>query len=285
MEYYTFENGVKLPLIGMGTYPLTGDVLKMSMLSAYKIGYRLFDTATAYNNEADIGSIIKNSDFDVRTLFITSKVSKVVLGGRRRFFYLNKKSVNKAYHESCMRLGVDKVNAYLIHSPFEDCARHYESLMNLYDDGLVDVIGVSNFNIEELLQLKKKCGRFPMMNQTEISPYNNERDLIIFCQDHGIHVQAYSPFGRGLLVQELLNDKILIEIAERYNKSVAAIVLRFIVQQGCSTIPRSSNEDRLKENYNIFDISLSKEDMSSIFRLNKNIVFSSNQINKKTFAI
>ena len=280
MQYYEFQNGTKIPMVGLGTYPLTGEALNTTIKDAVNIGYELLDTAASYNNELEIGQLIKNGVLDPKKLFITSKIHNNLLLGRRRYLHLDRKSVRSCYSDSCGKLNISKLSAYLIHQPFDGCSKHYKDLMKLYDDGNVGVIGVSNFDIRELKDLYGKCGRWPMMNQTEISPYNTQKDLIQFCRDNGILVQAYSPFGRGNLVNELLNDQLLLTIAETYKKTVGQIVLRFIVQQGVAVVARSTNHNRLKDNIDIFDFSLSEQEMESISKLNRDIVFGVNQINK-----
>ena len=257
-------------MVGLGTYPLKGDVLSATIKNAVDCGYELFDT----------GSLIKEGVLDANRVFITSKVDVNYLKGRKRYLYLNGKSIKKAYQISCANLNTQKIGAYLLHMPFDGCSKYYKDLMHLYDDGKVNIVGVSNFDIRELNELYKKCGRWPMMNQTEISPYNTQKDLIQFCQDNGILVQAYSPFGRGNLVQDIMNEKILLSIADAHGKSVGQIVLRFIVQQGVAVVARSTNHNRLKENINVFDFELTSEEMSSVSSLNRNAVFGLNQINK-----
>ena len=157
--------------------------------------------------------------------------------------------------------------------------------MNLYKQGRVKVIGVSNFNEDELLQLYDQCGEFPMINQTEISPYNTQENLVRFCQEHNILVEAYSPFGRGNIVQSLLSNEILVNIANKYKRTVGQIVLRWIVQRGIVVIARSTNRGRMLDNVNIFDFTLSEEDMCSVASLNSNLVYGVNQINKKTIRL
>ncbi len=203
-----------------------------------------------------------------------------VLLGRKRYLHLDRKSVRRCYVESCHKLHIHKLSAYLLHMPFDGCSKHYKDLMKLYDDGKVGVIGVSNFDRRELQELYNKCGRWPMMNQTEISPYNNQKELVAFCQDKGILVQAYSPFGRGNLVKELINDQVLVSIANTHGKSVGQVVLRFIVQQGIAVVARSTNRERLQQNVSVFDFDLSEEEITLISSLNRNIVFGVNQINK-----
>lgn len=280
MQYFKFENGVKIPMVGLGTYPLKGDVLSATIKDAINLGYELFDTATGYYNEQEIGDLVKEGILLPDNVFITSKIHSSILIGRKRYLYLNRKSIKKAYLESCKRLHIQKLGAYLLHMPFDGCSKHYCDLMRLYDEGRICVIGVSNFDIRELKELYKKCGRWPMMNQTEISPYNTQKELIKFCQDNGILVQAYSPFGRGNLVNELMNNKTLVTIAEAHGKSIGQIILRFITQQGVAVVARSTNHNRLKDNLNIFDFVLNEEEMLSIHTLNSNTVFGVNQINK-----
>lgn len=280
MQYYEFPNKIKMPLLGLGTYPLHGELLANTIKTAYSLGYELFDTAISYQNELEIGDLLAKEGIEADRLFVTSKVSRKVLCGQKRFLFLDRKTVKKAYGQSCKNLGLQKLGAYLIHYPFDDCSKHYCKLMELYDSGMVDVVGVSNFDIRELKELYTKCGRWPMMNQTEISPYNTQQDLIHFCKDNGILVQAYSPFGRGNLVHELMNDEVLVRIANDHQRTVGQVILRYIVQQDVSVVARSSNRERLRDNISIFDFELAENEMEAISKLNKNTVFGVNQINK-----
>lgn len=280
MVYYDFPNGVRIPMVGLGTYPLKGEILFSTIKNACDLGYELLDTAISYHNELEIGELLLKAGVNTDRLFLTSKVSKKVLCGQKRYLFLDRKTVKKAYIQSCKNLGLQKIGAYLIHYPFDDCSKHYRKLMDLYDSEMVNVIGVSNFDIRELKELYAKCGRWPMMNQTEMSPYNTQQDLIKFCEDNGILVQAYSPFGRGNLVHDLMNDEVLGRIANNHQRTVGQVILRYIVQQGVSVVARSSNRERLKENINIFDFDLTENEMAAISKLNRNTVFGVNQINK-----
>lgn len=280
MLYHEFPNEIKIPMVGLGTYPLHGDTLSYTLKNALESGYELFDTAISYQNETEIGEYFKRKGSNNDNLFFTSKVSKKVLRGQKRFLFLDRKSVKSVYKQSCENLGMNKLGAYLIHYPFDGCSKYYSKLMELFDLDMVHVIGVSNFDIRELKELYAKCGRWPMMNQTEISPYNTQQDLIAFCQDKGILVQAYSPFGRGYLVKELMADNVLVEIANNHKRTVGQVILRSIVQQGVAVVARSSNQNRIKDNINIFDFELTKEEMSSIAKMNRNAVFGKNQVGK-----
>lgn len=280
MQYHVFQNGVKIPMVGLGTFPLKGEMLSATVKDAIGLGYELLDTATGYNNELEIGALVEEGVIKTDKIFVTSKIHSSVLLGRKRYLHLDRKSVSRCYVESCRKLNVNMLSAYLLHMPFDGCSKHYKDLMKLYDDGKVGVIGVSNFDIRELQELHNKCGRWPMMNQTEISPYNNQRELIAFCQDKGVLVQAYSPFGRGNLVNEMMSDEVLVKIASAHGKSVGQIVLRFIVQQGVTVVARSTNHNRLQQNINVFDFELSEEEMFLISSLNRDVVFGVNQVNK-----
>lgn len=280
MEYFEFDNKVKIPMLGLGTFPLTGDVLETTIKNAVGLGYELIDTAVGYKNEENIGTMVRAGSINPDKVFITSKINQSTLTGRRRYLYINRKTIKRAYKDSCKNLNIKKLNAYLIHMPFNGCSKHYIDMMRLFDEGMVDVIGVSNFDIRELKELHKKCGRWPMMNQTEISPFNTQTDLIQFCQENGILVQSYSPFGRGNLVQEILSNPTLISVADNHNKTVGQVVLRFIVQQGVAVVARSTNNDRLKSNIDIFDFTLSENEMALISQLNRNVVFGANQVHK-----
>lgn len=273
-----------MPLVTLGTYPLKGEELVRVINIAIQAGYKSFDTATAYDNEQNI-SALWDSGIKRENVFITSKVNVSVLKGRRRYLWLNKKSLKKAYFNSCYRLKVDYCDSYLLHQPFKGCMKAYKELWELYDAGKVRAVGVSNFNEEELQELYNFCGRYPMINQTEISPFNSQKSLVDFCKIHNIQVEAYSPFGRGLLVKELVNNPVLQSISIKHNKSVGQIVLRWIVQRGIVVVVRSSNRNRIIDNINIFDFELSEDDMKAIYSLDCKKVFSENQINKKTIKL
>ena len=280
MEYAKLSNGLKMPYVGLGTFPLNGEKLTDTIRLACGLGYQLFDTAGAYENESVLGDALHRYSHDREELFISSKVNWLQLKGRRRYLYLNRETVKSAYRHSCERLGVDQLDLFLLHQPFEGYCEAYLELMHLYDAQKVRAIGVCNCDIDELKKLHTRCGVWPMVNQTEISPVNTFKDIIFFCQDNDIQVEAYSPFGRGNIVSELVNNPILKEIALTHNRTVGQIVLRWIVQQGIVVIPRSTNEQRLKDNMDVFDFNLDDSEMSSIDSMNENRVYGVNQINK-----
>lgn len=280
MKYVTLRNGCKLPYVGMGTYPLRGEELISNIKMAIEAGYELFDTAGAYHNEKDLGDALNACSSDISKIVLTSKVNWLQLRGRKRYLYLNRETVRSAYRHSCKKLGVDKLDLFLLHQPFDGFCEAYKEMIRLYEEGRVKAIGVCNFDNDELKKLYDSCGQFPMVNQTEISPVNSFKDIIHFCQDNEIQVEAYSPFGRGNLVKELMTNPILIEIANNHSKAVGQVVLRWIVQQGIIVIPRSTNFERMKQNLDIFDFELEDNEMFLIDGMNQNRVFGINQINK-----
>lgn len=280
MEYVTLRNGVKLPMIGFGTYPLKGEELRNTLQKAYNSGYSLFDSAFLYQNEQDIGSCIADGLLDRKKVVLTSKMQGWQYIGHRRYLYLDKASVKKLYHKSCLKFHTDHLDIFLLHSPFNGCAKAYKELIQLYKQKKVKVIGVSNFNKNELDALYRECGEYPMINQIELHPYNTMKSVVAYCKEHEIQVEAYSPFGRGNLVAEILNNPRLQEIAGTHGKTAGQVVLRWIVQQGIVTIPRSTNEERMRQNLDVFDFALSEGEMKYIDSLNQNKGFGAHFQNK-----
>ena len=280
MEYVTLRNGMKLPMIGFGTYPLKGEELKTTLRNAFNSGYSLFDSAFLYQNEQDIGDCIVSGILDREKVILTSKIQGVQYFGRRRWLYLDKVSVSRAYRMACKKFQTDHLDIYLLHSPFKGYAKAYKELVQLYRQKKVLAIGVSNFDEQELDALYRECGEYPMINQIELHPFNTMKGIVAYCKEHEIQVEAYSPFGRGNLVGEILNNPKLQEIATAHNKTVGQVVLRWIVQQGIITIPRSTNEERMKQNLDVFDFVLTDAEMQYIDSLNQNKGFGAHFQNK-----
>ena len=280
MEFVTLRNGIKLPMIGFGTYPLKGEELKATLQKAYNSGYSLFDSAFLYQNEQDIGECIANGVLDRGKMVLTSKMQGVQYIGHRKYLYLDRASVSKIYRRACQKFHTNYLDIFLLHSPFKECAKAYKELIQLYKQNKVKVIGVSNFNEQELDALYRECGEYPVINQIELHPYNTMKGIVAYCKEHEIQVEAYSPFGRGNLVGEILNNSKLQEIASFHGKTVGQVVLRWIVQQGIITIPRSTNEERMKQNLEVFDFTLTVDEMQYIDSLNQNKGFGAHFQNK-----
>lgn len=294
VNYVTLANGFKLPQVGLGTYPLKGEQLMAALDNATKSNYQLIDTAIGYGNHSDIGvairkGVISSSDlvstkidaYTLKSMALPGTLKR--LAGRGEFsFLINDRVIRKAIKRCYDEL--NKVDIMLLHAPFKGCLKVYDAIAKEYADKRIKAFGVSNFDINELKLLYKERGAYPMINQTEISPYNSQKELIEFCKENGIIVEAYSPFGRGKLVSEFMQHPVLTEIASRYNKTVGQIILRWIVQQGLVVIARSSNKERLLDNISIFDFELSANDMGAIDNMNKNMVLGANQVNKKSLS-
>lgn len=280
MEYVKLRNGLRMPYVGLGTFPLNGEQLTETVRLASQAGYQLFDTAGAYKNEHVLGAALSRYFPNREKIFISSKVNGLQLRGRLKYLFLNRETVKSAYRHSCKRLGVEQLDLFLLHQPFDGFCDAYKQMIDLYENGKVKAIGVCNFDNDELKKLHNACGQYPMVNQTEISPVNSFKNIIHFCQDQEIQVEAYSPFGRGNIVQELMSNNMLQEIAHYHRKTVGQVVLRWIVQQGIVVIPRSTNEQRLNDNLNLFDFVLDDAEMEAIDSMNENRVYGVNQVNK-----
>jgi len=259
----TLHNGVKMPWFGLGVFKVEeGPELVNAVKSAIKHGYRSIDTAAIYANEEGVGKGIveglKEAGIAREDLFVTSKVWNSDLGYE---------STIAAYETSLKKLGLDYLDLYLIHWPIEGKYKDaWRALETLYKEGRVKAIGVSNFQIHHLEDLMKDAEIKPMINQVEFHPRLTQKDLKVFCKDNGIQLEAWSPLMQG----QLLDNEVLKEIANKHHKSVAQVILRWDLQNGVVTIPKSTKEHRIVENANVFDFDLSKEEMEIIDGLNQN---------------
>lgn len=260
-------SGIELPLLGIGTFSLDNTTLRSVLCEGYAIGYRFIDTAFRYSNESEIGKIIINNDlkFDLQ-----SKVWGGQLCGHRRFLWLDKGRLRTAYNVSCKKLQKSSLTSYLIHGYYRGCEETYKKMMRLRDSGILKLIGVCNITIEEIDYFANCVGEYPMIVQNEIHPYMAQREMVSYCRERGIQLEARSPFAHGDVMNEWQENPILQSLANFYHKTVPQIILRWIVQQDIIAIPRTSRVDHLKENYNIFDFSLTKSQMNQIFSLNRN---------------
>ena len=250
------NNGVEIPVLGLGVYK-SGENTKNAVLNAFKAGYRMIDTASVYGNEAYVGQAMRESKLPRREIFITTKIWNDDLRAKR---------TREAARESLDRLGLDYVDLLLIHWPVKGCFNDSWKVMEeLYDEGKARAIGVSNFEIHHLMELMSHAKIVPVMNQIECHPYLNQRMVRAFCRNLDIAVTAWSPLATGLIFE----DKDLMRIAQKYNKSVAQVTLRYELQEGMVVIPKSVHPDRIQSNRDLFDFELSDEDMEVIRHLNK----------------
>jgi len=258
----TLNNGVKMPWFGLGVFKVEeGPELVQAVKNAIKHGYRSVDTAAIYENETGVGEGIiegiKEAGISRDDLFITSKVWNADLGYE---------STLKAFETSLDKLGLEYLDLYLIHWPVEGKYKEaWRALESLYKAGKVKAIGVSNFQIHHLEDLLKDAEIKPMVNQVELHPRLTQKELLSYCLENHIQLEAWSPLMQG----QLLNLPELKAIAKKYNKSVVQIILRWDLQNGIVVIPKSTKEHRIIENANVFDFTLSDDDMKAIDALNQ----------------
>jgi len=250
-------NGVRMPRLGLGVWRLRpGREAEQAVLAALRLGYRLIDTASMYGNESDIGRAVRASGIPREQIFVTTKVWNDDQG------YDNTK---RAFHASLRRLGMDRVDLYLVHWPVRGKYKEtYRAIEDLYEEGLIRTIGVSNFKVHHLQDLLASCRVKPMVNQIELHPLLTQRETVEFCKREGIAVESWSPIMKGKLDLPLLR-----ELAEKYGKTPAQIVIRWHLQHGYVVIPKSAREERIAENCRVFDFKLSAEDMGRIDGLNR----------------
>ncbi len=251
------SNGVKMPWLGLGVWRVgEGSEVIDSVREAIRVGYRSIDTAAVYGNEEGVGEAIRGAGVARDELFITTKVWNADQGYD---------STLRAFETSRQKLGLDIIDLYLVHWPVKGKYKEtYRAMEKLYREGAVRAIGVSNFQIHHLQDLMADCEVKPMVNQVELHPLLSQKPLRTFCREHGIHVEAWSPLMQGNLDQAGLK-----EIAAKYGKSPAQVILRWDVQSGIVTIPKSVTPSRIAENADIFDFELTAEDMTYIDGLNR----------------
>lgn len=252
------HNGVKMPRVGLGVYKVEeGKEVKDTVLSALDIGYRSIDTASFYNNEEGVGQALKETDVAREDIFVTTKVWNTEQGYEETF---------QAFEASLNKLGLEYVDLYLVHWPvpgkFKDT---WKALEEIYKDGRAKAIGVSNFLPHHLEELMKDAKIKPMVNQVELHPQLSQQEVRDYCKEHGIRVEAWSPIARG----KYFDDPVLTDLSEKYGKTPAQIILRWDYQHNIITIPKSTKFHRQKENADIFDFELTKDEKDRIDRLNK----------------
>lgn len=256
MNTIELSNGVKIPSNGFGVYQVSKDDCKGSVLAALRTGYRHIDTAQAYFNEEQVGDAIKESGIDRKDLFITTKVWIDNYGEGKTY---------KSVIESLRKLKVDYVDLILLHQPICDYYAAYRDLEKLYKDGKVRAIGVSNFYPDRLVDLCHNVEIKPMVNQIEVNPFFQRIEDKKWADKYGVVLEAWAPFGEGR--NNMFTNEVLSEIGKKYNKSVAQVILRWLNQRGIVALAKSVHEDRIKQNFDIEDFSLSDEDMEKIASL------------------
>ncbi|MFD2210866.1 aldo/keto reductase [Virgibacillus halophilus] len=255
----TLSNGVKMPWFGLGVYKVEdGRTATDAVRTAISYGYRSIDTASFYQNEIGVGEGIRQAGIPREKLFVTSKVWNDQQGYEKTL---------QAFSDSLEKLGLDYLDLYLIHWPVKGRYKDtWRALEKLYRDKKVRAIGVSNFHVHHLENLMAGAEVKPMVNQVEYHPHLTQQPLKSFCERQNIQLEAWSPLKRG----QLFENQVLAEIGEKYQKTIAQVILRWDLQNHVVTIPKSIHADRIRENADVFDFSLSDEDMRAIDALNRN---------------
>ena len=257
MEYATLNNGIKMPMAGIGTFLLTPDEAETSVLSALQCGYRLIDTANAYVNEKAVGRAMRKSGIPRDEIFLETKLWPS--------FYEQEDAVEK----TLQRLGTDYIDLLLIHQPAGNYIAGYRQMEKAYKEGKVRAIGLSNFNKAQIEEILSICEVRPTVLQTELHPYHQEPELKAFLKESGIVPQAWYPLGHG--DKALLQEPLFAQLGKKYGKSAPQVILRWHIQSGNIVIPGSKNPDHIKFNFDLFDFSLTEDEMAQVVALNQNV--------------
>ncbi len=258
MEYKILSNGVKMPVLGYGVYQVTKDECERCVLDALRVGYRSLDTAQSYFNEEEVGSAIEKSGIPRQEIFLTTKV------WIEHYGYENAK---QSVLESMEKLRTDYLDLCLLHQPFSDYYGAWRALEELYEAGKIRAIGISNFYPDRMVDIASFARIRPMVNQVETHPYNQQKTAKEYMDKYGVQIEAWAPFGEGR--GGLFSDPVIAEIGAKYGKTTAQVVLRWHIQRGVIVIPKSTHIERMEENFNVFDFSLSAEDMAVMASLDK----------------
>lgn len=256
MEFATLNNGLNMPMAGIGTFLLTPDEAEASVLAALEGGYRLIDTANAYVNEKAVGRAMKKSGLKREEIFLETKLWPS--------FYENVDAVDKTLE----RLGTEYIDLLLIHQPAGNYVAGYRQMEKAYKEGKVKAIGLSNFNQAQIEEILGLCEVKPAVLQTEVHPYFQEQELKKFLRKEGMFIQAWYPLGHG--DKALLEEPLFTELGKKYGKTNAQIILRWHIQDGNIVIPGSKNPAHIKDNFDLFDFSFTEEEMEKIAALDKN---------------
>lgn len=265
MEYVKLNNGIEMPILGYGVYQVTPEECERCVSDAISVGYRLIDTAQAYGNEEGVGNTIRKSNIPRKDLFITTKV------------WISNAGYEKAkasIEESLQKLQTDYIDLLLIHQPFNDYYGTYRAMEEANKTGKVRAIGVSNFYPDRFVDLAEFCEIKPAVNQMETHVFNQQRKLQEVMQEYGTELMAWGPFAEGR--NDFFTNGTLAAIGVKYGKSVAQVALRFLIQRGIVVIPKSTHKERMIENFNVFDFSLTEREMTVIAALDneKSLFFS-----------
>jgi len=261
MRKVKLNNGVEMPMLGFGVFQVTDLAeCERGVMDAIETGYRLIDTAQSYMNEEAVGRAIKNSGVAREELFITTKL----------WIHSNGyEGAKKAFESSLKKLQLDYLDLYLIHQPFGDVYGEWRAMEELYKVGKIRAIGVSNFQPDRLMDLIVNNEIVPAINQVETHPFHQQKDAQHFMIDNNVQIESWGPFAEGK--NNIFHNELLQGIGNKYDKSIAQVILRWLTQRGVVAIPKSVRKERMEENFNIFDFELSAEDMKAIKTLDTSV--------------
>lgn len=259
MEYITLNNGVKMPKLGYGTIGQFGEQIIDNVSFALNNGYKLIDTANRYGNEVEVGQGLKKSGIKREEIFLETKLGPTL--------YENDNAVD----DTLKRLDVDYIDLMVLHHPVNNYINGYRLLEKAYKEGKIKAIGLSNFPVEKIQEILNQCEVVPAVMQVECHPYYPAEAVKSFCDEHHIVLQSWFPLGHGS--NDMLSEEVLVNLANKYNKSTAQIVLRWHTQMGFGLVPGSKSHDHIKENAEIYDFTLTDEEMGMIASINKHTPF------------
>jgi 2,5-diketo-D-gluconate reductase A len=252
----TLNNGVQMPILGLGVYQMNAEECERSVLDAIEAGYRMIDTAAAYRNEEAVGKALKRTDVPREQLFVTTKL------------WVSDATYDKAkpaFDRSMKLLGLDYLDLYLIHQPFNDIYGAWRAMQELHKEGRIKAIGVSNFHPDRVMDLIAHNEVKPAVNQIETHVFNQQIEAQKFLQEQSVQMECWAPFAEGR--NDMFQNEVLRSIGGKYGKTIAQVIVRWLTQRGIVAIPKSSRKERIIENSNVFDFQLSAEDLAEIAKL------------------
>lgn len=258
MEYVKLANGVEMPILGYGVYQVAKDECERCVTDALEVGYRHIDTAQSYFNEEEVGAAIAKSGIPRKELFVTSKVW---------IEHYGYEECRKSVEKSLEKLGTDYIDLMLLHQPFSDYYGAWRALEDVYEEGRLRAIGVSNFYPDRLVDIASFARIRPMVNQVETHPLNQQTEAHEWMEKYGVQHEAWAPFGEGK--GGMFTNPVIASVAEKYGKTVAQVILRWEIQRGIVVIPKSVRKERMAENFDVFDFTLSDVDMALMATLDK----------------
>lgn len=282
MLYGTLINGVQVPLVGLGTYKIPNDEIPSVLQRAFEYGYRKIDTARYYKNEEVIGKAISEIEIPRTELFITTKMDveflykSIEFLGHKKKLPIRRQSLRSALFQQLERLHTDYVDMYLLHTAIPKYYKYWgKEVKKLYEEGYVKSIGVCTFSLHDFELYEAELKDLPMVNKIEISPFNTNKEIISYCKGRGVHLEAFATFGttkkNPVAATELLENEIITDIAKKHGKTPSQVILRWVLEQGISVVPKARGEKHLFENINVFDFELSTDEMQLIDTLDKHV--------------